>query len=58
MDLSGLHRLCVMDKRGDYILDRETALKELASMDGVDSLEQIMDRMRRWCMSHGDKEGR
>lgn len=53
MDLSGLHRLCIMDKRGDYVLDRETALKELASLGGDRSLDRILDRMRKWCLSMG-----
>lgn len=53
MDLSGLHRICVMDKRGDYVMDRVTAIRELSSLGGAGSLEQILDRMRRWCLSMG-----
>ncbi len=53
MDLSGLHRLCLRDRRGDYVLDRETALRELESHPGRSSLDEILDRMRRWCLSMG-----
>ncbi|EFC91782.1 hypothetical protein Dpep_1758 [Dethiosulfovibrio peptidovorans DSM 11002] len=55
MDLSGLHRLCRRDKRGDYVLDRVKAAEELGSLPGRLSLEGLLERMRGWCLSMGIK---
>lgn len=53
MDLSGLHRFCRKDRRGDYVLDRETAVRELENHPAMASLDAVLDRMRRWCLSMG-----
>ncbi|PIE54082.1 MAG: hypothetical protein CSA35_07915 [Dethiosulfovibrio peptidovorans] len=55
MDVAGLHRLCTKDRRGDYVLERETALQKLEGLPGWPSLDEILDRMRRWCLSMGIK---
>ena len=53
MDLTGLHRLCRQDKRGDYVLEREYAAQVLNGLEEWPDLEEILDNMRRWCLSMG-----
>lgn len=56
MDFSGLHRLCVMDSRGDYVFDHSAALKEAEANPSMANPDEIFETLRRWCLSMGIKK--